>query len=248
MFKEITAADHILVENWLLRLTDREFKEAIRAVSEHDNDGLIMIISSLDEPETSVVRFDLDGLAKAISAYNQIYSGPDIGREVCEWFGDEVVDLNIFPSLIHPMLMRSIDEFKSEEVERDAENRRKRLEFELTSLEFGLRLKPGRNAVEAIDGLGKGLAVVYGARRSSGSSDFLKGRAFSVRLDQMKSDGCRIIDLQGIFAGEQTRAQLCYGLSNISENEAFEFIRATEIRVGLYVNQQGNCKIIDLDA
>lgn len=247
-FKAISAADHITVENWLLKLTDGEFQEASRAVSEHDNDSLITLISSLDEPETNVVGLDLDSLSKAISGYNQLYSSPDIGREIIEWFGDEAVDLSSFPTIIHPMLTSSIEQFQSEEAQRDADRRRMRLEFDLTAPELGIRLTPGLCAVETMDSLGKGLVANYGARRSAGSSDFLKMRAFAIRVDQMKSDGYRVIDLQGIFAGEQTRTNLCYGLVNVSEPEAIELIEKTEIRVGLYVDPHGICKIIDLDA
>lgn len=246
--KAISAADNIMVENWLLKLTDKEFKEASRAVSEHDNDSLVTLISSLDEPETNVVGFDLDSLAEAITGYNQLYSGPDTGLQISEWFGDEAVDLSSFPTIIHPMLTASLEQFQSDEAERDADKRRKRLEFDLTAPEFSVRLKPGLSAVETMDGLGQGLVVVYGARRSAGSSDSLNMRAFAIKIDQMKSDGCRVMDFQGIFAGEQTRSNLCYGLANVSETEAFELIEKTEIRVGLHVDPHGNCKILDLDA
>ena len=68
-----------------------------------------------------------------------------------------------------------------------------------------------------------------------------------ISVDKMKSEGYRVVDLQGIFAGEQTRSNLCYGLANVSETEAIEIIEKTEIRVGLHVDQYGTCKIIDLD-
>ena len=248
MFEAISAAEQIMLEKWAFTLTDTQFGDVTQLIRSDNTDNMFEMISSINEPKTDVfvVRLE-DAPDAAISAYNEHYSSIEIGQELSEWFGDDTVNLEKFPAAIQPMLSMSLELSSQWEAEKVKKSSLARQKFDLNNPELVSHLKPGKIHDTRLLSLGIDIVVVFGGISNAGSSGYLKMRKFSADIDLIKAEGRRVFDLQGVFAGMQTWGPLCYGVEIKSEEEAMSMIGKTNIRVGLFVETNGKCTIIDLE-
>lgn len=249
LFDEISAAKVISKETWKLDMTADQFSEFSISIGTRNERNVREQVSLLSEAEIDFDIIDLEDVPpEVISTYSQHYMSVEIGSELNEWFGEEAVDLDIFPSNIRPMLERSLELFFQWDVEKELERSRRRQTFELADEAGDVHLNLGSVDVSRVSSLGEGLVVVDLSIRRGGSSAFLRARKLTTEIERMKTNGHHVIELHGVFAGDTTTIQSCRGVANVTEAVAIELIGRTDIRVGLYIQPNGICKVIDLDS
>ena len=240
-FKEISAVERVSKEIWKISVDRDTFVEITTTISSNDNSDLNLFWDKIEISETEAFFIDMAELPDAvITAYNEYYISDEIGAELCEWFGDETIDFNTFPQQIHDMLIRSLRLHWHNEGQEYAT----RKNFALYCESLNTFLIPGANDISKLPPLKSGLAIVCEKRRGMGSSDYLKRRKFMLDIDALKAAGHQVISFCGIFSGENAD-DLCIGITNISESEAKGLIKRTETSVGLHVNSEGVCKILE---
>lgn len=248
LFEEISAAKFISRETWTLNITSALFTKFSIVINTGNERSIEDLVSLMNDAEVDFEVFDLEDVPPAaISGYSQHYSSVEIGQELREWFGEEVADLDTFPVNIRPMLERSLELASQWENEKELERSRRRQKFELADEAGVIHLSLGSAEVSRVAGLGQGLVVVDLLIKGGGPSGFLKARKLTTDIAALKANGHRVIELNGVFAGEPTTIQSCRGVANVTEAEAIDMIGRTDIRIGLYFYPNGICKVIDLD-
>lgn len=190
--------------------------------------------------ETNVNTIDIDdpNLPEYVleSIENEL-ENHELGRKIDEWYGDEGPTWSDYPKKLQTFLEREYKEYKDEEkkeLEIELANQRK---YSLKSSDLKIIIDIDTKAVGLEKIIGLGAVVLYGHANTGGTHQQLKSSAFVKRIEDLKRDGYEIIDLWGVFSGQDTFRDFCKLILNFTEDQGKSLIKTTHIGRGLLIGK-----------